>query len=186
MKHIIVLAFALVSSVAFARTDTTTLTCRDAAGLVDQAGAIVLSTGKPYLYDRFVAHAGYCGAGEKAAAAYVKTLDNSRCKIGYSCVSAGSDDQPAAKTYPSSIRACKEGRTQVFHETDPNNSDRNVAVTYVCRAGKYVPLYGKARPAPVIRRCTEGRRQAFHETDPNNSDRQIVVVKVCRNGRYVD
>ena len=75
--------FASVS-VAQARPSTTKLTCAQAADLVQANGAIVLGTGG-HTYDRFVAHAGYCGQGETLRPAWVPTRDSASCFIGYTC-----------------------------------------------------------------------------------------------------
>jgi len=88
MKSLFILAIALSSASAFARPSTTNMACADAAALVKAKGAIVLSTGA-YTYDRFVAHAGYCGAGEKALGAWVNTADSDSCFIGYVCKNRG-------------------------------------------------------------------------------------------------
>jgi hypothetical protein len=76
-------AFASVS-VAQARPSTTTMTCAQAADLVQANGAIVLGTGG-HTYDRFVSHQGYCGIGEVTRPAWVPTRDSASCFIGYTC-----------------------------------------------------------------------------------------------------
>lgn len=44
----------------------------------------MLGTGR-YTYDRYVAHAGYCGIGETTQPAWVPTRDARQCFIGYTC-----------------------------------------------------------------------------------------------------
>lgn len=176
MKSMIVLALALVSASAYARPNTTDMTCREAAGLVQQAGAIVLSTGKSYLYDRFVAHSGFCGGGEKAAVAYVETLDNANCNVGFACVDAR--DGGNSVKYPSSIKSCKEG-AQIW---EGGGRGEGPAILRVCKNGKYVRADGKADPKPSYKGCEEGRKGVVTETD---GDREYSYPAVCRNGKYV-
>lgn len=88
MKALAVL-FLLVGSVAYARPSSWTMTCNQARALVQESGAVVMNYGYSekagYLYERFVANRGYCGAREWAKPAYVQTRDNSNCRIGYTC-----------------------------------------------------------------------------------------------------
>src|SRR3712207_8809967 len=65
------------SSLAEARPSTLAMTCREAAALVAQSGAIVLSTGK-HTYDRFVANAGFCPHDDWADSAWAPTRDGRR------------------------------------------------------------------------------------------------------------
>ena len=66
------------------RPVSTTLTCSRAAGLVASQGAIVLGTGV-YTYDRYVSGPNYCVRGEPTEPAWVPTLDNPQCFVGYLC-----------------------------------------------------------------------------------------------------
>ncbi|UUP16065.1 hypothetical protein [Nitratireductor thuwali] len=70
---------------AEARPDTRAMTCGQAAALVRQSGAIVLSTGR-VTYDRFVANERHCPVYEVAERAYVPTRDAAQCFVGYRCV----------------------------------------------------------------------------------------------------
>ena len=83
---------ALVASFSFAahaRPSTWTMTCAQAQGMVETNGAIVMNYGYSeragFLYDRFVAHGGYCFSGDEAHPAWAATSDNDRCRIGFVC-----------------------------------------------------------------------------------------------------
>jgi hypothetical protein len=66
------------------RPNTTTMSCKAAAGLVAAHGAIVLSTGQ-WTYDRYVEDQGFCQRDEATRPAFVPTADNRQCFIGYTC-----------------------------------------------------------------------------------------------------
>jgi hypothetical protein len=66
------------------RPVSTTLTCARAAGLVASQGAIVLGTGV-YTYDRYVSGQNLCVLGETTEPAWVPTVDNPQCFVGYQC-----------------------------------------------------------------------------------------------------
>ena len=85
MKKILVALTLLVSSIAFARQNTIEMTCAEARQLVNEKGALVISLGKPYVYDRVVAHSGYCSISEFASPKWAPTQDSNRCFIGYTC-----------------------------------------------------------------------------------------------------
>lgn len=78
-----------------ARPDATMLTCRDARALVQQNGAIVLSTGGRR-YDRFVDDPSFCEYGEAAYSASVRTLDRKSCFVGFTCAPGGSESASRA------------------------------------------------------------------------------------------
>ncbi|KZL05909.1 hypothetical protein ACQU0X_09365 [Pseudovibrio ascidiaceicola] len=78
----------LVSAASIAQAalvNTGDLTASQAKSLVQDKGAIVLSTG-PGLYDRYVANASYCATHEETERAYVVTKDSNHSLIGYTCV----------------------------------------------------------------------------------------------------
>ncbi len=87
-----VLSLVSVASVAQAMnlTSTTDLTGSQVKSLVQDKGAIVLSTGSD-LYDRYVANSSYCNPSEDTQRAYVVTKDSNSSLIGYTCV-AGNDE----------------------------------------------------------------------------------------------
>ena len=71
-------------STAYARPNTTTMGCGQAAATVARAGAIVLSTGD-HTYDRFVATSAFCLPGEVTEPGIAPTLDSPACQVGYVC-----------------------------------------------------------------------------------------------------
>jgi hypothetical protein len=78
---------------AQARPNTTTMSCKAAAGVVDAQGAVVLSTG-PTTYDRYVASKSFCQFDEILRPAFVPTADNPQCFIGYYCYPNEDKDHP--------------------------------------------------------------------------------------------
>jgi len=86
-------AVALLSfaSVAEARPSTYNMTCSQARDMVRTHGAIVMnygySDGAGHLYDRFVAHGGYCSPHEETRPFWARTRDSGSCFIGYTCES---------------------------------------------------------------------------------------------------
>lgn len=84
MKTLLFTACLLVAAVAHARPDSMNMTCAEAKNLVDAHGAIVIGTG-PHIYDRYVAHGGYCMSGEVAKPAWIETADDFQCMVGYRC-----------------------------------------------------------------------------------------------------
>ncbi len=78
---ILLLSFA---DVANARHDVRTMSCAQARALVQQSGAIVLTTGQ-YTYDRYVAGQRYCERPYVIRRAWVTTADTDQCNIGYTC-----------------------------------------------------------------------------------------------------
>lgn len=85
LKHLLLSALAITLSISAgeARQSTLNMSCAQAAALVQQQGAIVLSTGR-HTFDRFVARRSYCLIGEHAARGWAPT-HNGRCLIGYVC-----------------------------------------------------------------------------------------------------
>ena len=79
-------------AVAQSRPDTTRMSCAGARALVVRHGAIVLGTGHsrfdpnaPPLFDRYVNSQAYCMRDEVTEPAFVPTVDNPQCFIGYTC-----------------------------------------------------------------------------------------------------
>jgi hypothetical protein len=183
MKSVIVLALALVSATAFARPNTTALSCADAQDLVAREGSIVLNTGAPGLYERFVSSAHFCGNSEKAAAAYVTTADAASCKIGYYCGQGDSDSRLQAKKFPSQYGKCKVGARRLETYEEPG-SDRNVNVSLVCNAAhKWVRADGYVAPAPKKFVCKEGSFRSENYEEPG-SDRNVNVTVQCQGGKW--
>ncbi|GIL00291.1 MAG: hypothetical protein BroJett030_01900 [Alphaproteobacteria bacterium] len=67
-----------------ARPDTRAYTCDQGRAIVAQYGSIVMTTGQ-FTYDRIVHNRGFCGPGEETQLKVVPSLDNPRCRIGYTC-----------------------------------------------------------------------------------------------------
>lgn len=91
MKKIICI-FAIISlspiavAAAWSQTPpgTRTMTCVQAKNAVERDHTLVLSTG-PGLFDRYVAREGSCDHASESKPAFVRTLDNPACNIGYYC-----------------------------------------------------------------------------------------------------
>jgi hypothetical protein len=86
LKFAMMSLLLLMGSEAWAqsRLVSTTLTCSRAAGLVASQGAVVLGTGV-YTYDRYVSGNNFCLRGEPTEPAWVPTVDNPQCFVGYIC-----------------------------------------------------------------------------------------------------
>lgn len=67
-----------------ARPSTLALTCLQVSSLVQEKGAIVLSTGR-FTYNRFVSSGAYCSFGEFASSATAPTKDQPNCRLGFTC-----------------------------------------------------------------------------------------------------
>lgn len=78
-------ALVLLATQASALPSSLDLTCRQVAELVNNRGAVVLSTG-PGLYDRFVRDGSFCEVGLVPAPAWIPTRDSSLCLVGNTCV----------------------------------------------------------------------------------------------------
>jgi hypothetical protein len=66
------------------RSVSTAITCSRAAGLVSLQGAVVLGTGV-YTYDRYVSGPSFCLLSETTEPAWIPTVDNPQCFVGYQC-----------------------------------------------------------------------------------------------------
>ena len=85
-------AFALATGAsAQNRPSTVTMTCGEAARLVQSQGGIVLGTGGP-TFDRFVANRSFCEPTEAVKRAFVPTRDTPACLVGYRCFEPGRSD----------------------------------------------------------------------------------------------
>ncbi|NRG19500.1 hypothetical protein HPQ64_17550 [Rhizobiales bacterium] len=80
----VLLALANTASLAQARPDTRSMTCAQAQAIVNQRGAVVMSTGQ-YTYDRFVASRAYCMRDEILKPLYAPTRDTAQCPVAYEC-----------------------------------------------------------------------------------------------------
>lgn len=86
MRRALVAGIILTSASAFAqeRPATPAMLCAEAHGLVERAGAVVMTTG-PITYDRIVRDAGFCPLPEEPKPAFELTRDNPKCFVGYVC-----------------------------------------------------------------------------------------------------
>lgn len=66
------------------RPDTRAMTCAQVQAMIEQRGAVLLSTGE-YTFDRYVANRSFCPHGEVAGNNWVPTKDKRRC-LARSCV----------------------------------------------------------------------------------------------------
>lgn len=78
------LSLAASGAPAQGRPDTTRMSCRQAAGLVQAHGAVVLGTGG-HTYDRFVRDRRFCQVTEATRSAFVPAADHPHCFVGYTC-----------------------------------------------------------------------------------------------------
>lgn len=182
MKSFLTLAVCLLSVSAFARPDTTTMSCSTVQNKVDNAGSIVLGIGNQGIYDLFHSRRNSCDHGEEARRAYVRTMDKKKCKVGYVCkdreIGGGS------VYYSGIIRKCKDGERRVFYETDVRNPDREIPVIRTCKNGRYYPY----KPQPTPRKCVEGRRGSLSIANNGrfpSRDHWVDVAAICKNGKYV-
>ena len=81
-------SLAAATALAQPRPDSTGMSCRQAAGLVQARGALVLGTGR-HTYDRFVRDRSFCEITEVAEPGFAPTLDNPDCFVGYTCREPG-------------------------------------------------------------------------------------------------
>lgn len=63
---------------------STSLTCAQAAALVQSKGAVVFST-SPTAYDRYVRDRSFCLYDQQLKAEWVPTRDAKQCFVGYTC-----------------------------------------------------------------------------------------------------
>ena len=80
---------ATTNAFAISRYNSKSYTCAEIKNIVSDEGAVILrypSIRVPglTLYDRYVAHSGYCFGGEERNRAYVPTDDTSKCPV-YNC-----------------------------------------------------------------------------------------------------
>ncbi|MBX2996437.1 MAG: hypothetical protein KF681_16570 [Bdellovibrionaceae bacterium] len=90
MKTLIIMGALMAASVASANY-TTDMSCSDARQLVKSHGAVVLYE-SAHIYDRYVAHAGYCMQGETTKPAWIHTADDDQCFVGYTCETRSSEN----------------------------------------------------------------------------------------------
>lgn len=62
------------------RPNSTAMTCGQVQSMINQRGAVVLSTGQ-HTFDRYVSNRNACQHGEILRRDYVPTRDNNRCYV---------------------------------------------------------------------------------------------------------
>lgn len=77
------LAMMTLSAAAQGRPDARAMSCGQVHALIDQYGAVVLTTGQ-YTYDRYVASRRFCLPAERPELASVPTRDTPNCPV-YRC-----------------------------------------------------------------------------------------------------
>jgi hypothetical protein len=91
MTVLAAIAMALAGAMeAQARPDTRTMTCPQAKAFVKQNKAIVMSTG-PSTYERIVIGQGLCSSTQIAKLIVAPTVDERKCRVGYTCEEAPND-----------------------------------------------------------------------------------------------
>lgn len=87
MLRVILLAAAVATGASAAtaqnRPDTRKMTCAQVQALMAHYKAAVLQTA-PHIYGRVVVQGSYCGP-QRPWPMSAPTLDNPRCRIGYTC-----------------------------------------------------------------------------------------------------
>ncbi|HVV92938.1 MAG TPA: hypothetical protein VHD15_05935 [Hyphomicrobiales bacterium] len=68
------------------RPDSLALSCGQAKALVSARGAVVMTTGGPDIYDRYVRDGGFCATSLTTQPAYIATRNRRQCFVGYRCV----------------------------------------------------------------------------------------------------
>jgi hypothetical protein len=97
-KLLLALALSLLSADAYAisRYNSQSLSCGETRAIVRSEGAVILRYRSPRnnpLFDRYVAHRGFCEIDEYAKAAWVPTTDTPSCPV-YRCAPIEYDDFP--------------------------------------------------------------------------------------------
>ena len=77
------LLLAAATAAQAARPDTRTMTCDQVQRLLDQRGAVVLTTGT-HTYDRYIGWGGQCYRPEEPAMTTVRAKDTRNCPV-YKC-----------------------------------------------------------------------------------------------------
>lgn len=93
MKTVALITLTFASAFAFARPDSRNLTCVEAANLVDQEEAVVMTYGTSRaggdLYALFTSTQRCSIPGGRAVPAWVPTRDSASCFVGYVCRQGG-------------------------------------------------------------------------------------------------
>ncbi|MGZ3694459.1 MAG: hypothetical protein ACXWQO_09760 [Bdellovibrionota bacterium] len=84
MKSVFFLMAALLVSGSAHAFSSLRHSCAEAQALVSNNGAVIIHTGHG-TYDRYVSSGYYCATGEYAKVAWIPTMDNANCWVGYYC-----------------------------------------------------------------------------------------------------
>ena len=90
----LVLSFVSLEAQAISRYNPTTMSCAEVKGTVRSEGAVILRWQSPRgmpLYNRYVAHDGYCSTSEEAERAFVPSADRQSCAV-FECKQRTFDD----------------------------------------------------------------------------------------------
>ena len=86
-RFTVILALGLCAAATAAqaqnRPDSRAMSCGQVQTLIEQRGAVVLTTGR-HTYDRYVAGFGYCSAPYEPALTYIPAADTPQCPV-YEC-----------------------------------------------------------------------------------------------------
>lgn len=83
-------ASAFYDGPVYTRINSWTRSCSAVQRTIARAGAVIVYEG-PDIYDKCVAHQGYCALGERAELTWIATADTSRCPV-YQCRSDSHND----------------------------------------------------------------------------------------------
>ena len=75
-----ILLMAGATAQAQGRPDARTMTCGEVRSLIQERGAVVITTGR-YTYKRFVAHRGFCLYSERIGHDWIETSDIAECRL---------------------------------------------------------------------------------------------------------
>lgn len=65
------------------RPDARKMTCGQVQSMIEQRGAVVLTTGA-HTFDRYIAWNGFCSMGERPVMDWISTRDTNQCRV-YRC-----------------------------------------------------------------------------------------------------
>jgi hypothetical protein len=134
---LVIATLFLASAAQAARPDVRAMTCRDAAGLVDEKGAVVFTTGK-YTYERVVSSHFRCGSSSKdvGVKTYAKTLDVETCFVGYICRREETAGNGSSIIGASAPYVCPDGKVRWEERRD--QFDYKEYVRLQCQSGKWI------------------------------------------------
>lgn len=81
--------FAADNGPARARIDATSMSCSSVQHAIQRAGSAVVYESAD-IYDKYVAHQGYCGAGERLETVWISAADTDQCAVSR-CTNANNE-----------------------------------------------------------------------------------------------